>query len=294
MISGFNTDIEFSGVTYHVQTEDKGLDTPLILSLVYSGGEILAAKRTPYDDLIKSGFDENILSERLQRQHRLICAAIKQGRVEDLKRMNARDVPAKAKTPKAIESTELDEPIKVVEPTKTIEPKPIFEVMPADEIAVELLEIEPLAEIPVTIIEPPEFADQFGLFDPNKSNLRFASRETEIRRADAVSTAPRILNGLNLNLLDAHDFRGGDRVVLRIYVSHNVGAARSNVSDAMIMVKVLGAAFRPMILHAQTGDQGVATVHLQLPSFRTGRAAILIRATHNGHEAELRRIVTQG
>ena len=88
MITGFNTDIPFEGVTYHVQTEDKGLDTPLILSLVYVGGAIIAAKRTPYEDLLSKGFDEKVLTERLQRQHKLICAAIKAGRVEDLKKMS--------------------------------------------------------------------------------------------------------------------------------------------------------------------------------------------------------------
>jgi hypothetical protein len=87
----FNTDIERDGVIYHVQTEDKGLDSPLILSLVYSGGEILAAKRTPYEDLIASGFDDQVLAERLNRQHRLICAAINAGRIDDLKRMSASD-----------------------------------------------------------------------------------------------------------------------------------------------------------------------------------------------------------
>jgi hypothetical protein len=87
VITGFNTDVPYGGVTYHVQTEDKGLDTPLILSLVYVGGAIIASKRTPYEDLVGRGFDEEALTERLQRQHKLICAAIKAGRVEDLKRM---------------------------------------------------------------------------------------------------------------------------------------------------------------------------------------------------------------
>jgi hypothetical protein len=87
VITGFNTDIPHEGVTYHVQTEDKGLDTPLILSLVYVGGAIIASKRTRYDDLIETGFDEEALTARLQRQHKLICAAIRAGRVEELKRM---------------------------------------------------------------------------------------------------------------------------------------------------------------------------------------------------------------
>ena len=90
MITGYNTDVEHGGVTYHVQTEDKGLNTPIILSLVYSGGAILASKRSPYDDLIAAGFDQSALVERLQRQHKLICAAINAGRVEDLKRMSER------------------------------------------------------------------------------------------------------------------------------------------------------------------------------------------------------------
>jgi len=105
VITGYNTDVEFGGVVYHVQTEDKGLQTPIILSLVYIGGAILASKRAPYDDLIARGFDEQILLERLQRQHKLICAAVHAGRIEDLKRMGERDAAsstaAREKTSKA-------------------------------------------------------------------------------------------------------------------------------------------------------------------------------------------------
>lgn len=91
MITGYNTDVEFDGVVYHVQTEDKGLVTPVILSLVYSGGAILASKRAPYDDLVARGFDESVLAARLQRQHKLICAAVHAGRIEELKKLGARE-----------------------------------------------------------------------------------------------------------------------------------------------------------------------------------------------------------
>jgi hypothetical protein len=93
VLTGFNTDVEYDGVVYHVQTEDKGLRTPFILSLVYSGGEILASKRSPYDDLVSLGFDEGVLAQRLSRQHKLICAAVHAGRIEDLRRLGER-VPA--------------------------------------------------------------------------------------------------------------------------------------------------------------------------------------------------------
>ena len=91
MITGYNTDVEHDGVTYHIQTEDKGLQSPIILSLVYTGGAILASKRSPYDDLIASGFSPEILAERLQRQHKLICAAVHAGRIEELKKLAERD-----------------------------------------------------------------------------------------------------------------------------------------------------------------------------------------------------------
>ncbi len=87
--------MEYDGVVYHVQTEDKGLQTPFILSLVYSGGAILASKRSPYDDLIAQGFDEEILAQRLARQHKLICAAVHAGRIDDLKRLSERDAAEK-------------------------------------------------------------------------------------------------------------------------------------------------------------------------------------------------------
>src|SRR5215510_8911906 len=91
MLTGYNTDVEYDGVVYHVQTEDNGIDKPFILSLVYVGGEILVSKRAPYDDLIEKGFDDAVLLERLQRQHKLICAAIHAGRIGELKELSHRD-----------------------------------------------------------------------------------------------------------------------------------------------------------------------------------------------------------
>ena len=116
MISGFNTDVEFQGVVYHIQTEDKGLKSRLFVSLVYDRGTILASKRTPYEDLANGSFDENELAERLQRQHKLICAAVKAGRIADLQKMAANDskpstqtkpAPVIVDVPASIPSTEL-------------------------------------------------------------------------------------------------------------------------------------------------------------------------------------------
>src|SRR3979409_2178007 len=100
MITGYNTDVEHDGVVYHVQTEDKGLETPIILSLVYVGGAILASKRAPYDDLIAAGFDEAVLPDRINTQHKLLCAGLRSGRLEYLKRMSQGAPAEKARQPK--------------------------------------------------------------------------------------------------------------------------------------------------------------------------------------------------
>jgi hypothetical protein len=126
VITGYNTDVEFDGVIYHVQTEDKGLGTPVILSLVYSGGAILASKRSPYDDLVARGFDEDVLAARLQRQHKLICAAVHAGRIEDLKQLGSR-APA---PPPPIVETDVESDSSVAEEAQrpeAVEPEPQVE-----------------------------------------------------------------------------------------------------------------------------------------------------------------------
>lgn len=80
MITGFNTDVEHEGRIYHIQTEDKGAGNPVIESLVYLGGEILASRRTSYADLAARGATAAELSEKLEAQHRRMVLDVRQGR----------------------------------------------------------------------------------------------------------------------------------------------------------------------------------------------------------------------
>jgi hypothetical protein len=82
VLTGFNTEIEFDGVSYHVQTEDRGQNNPLIESLVYVRGEILANRRTEYRDLIDAGADLASIQVLMERQHRAIVEAIRSGRID--------------------------------------------------------------------------------------------------------------------------------------------------------------------------------------------------------------------
>ena len=79
VLTGFNTDIDYSGTTYHVQTEDKGRSNPLVESLVYTSGEILYSRRTPYDDLVEQDVDREAIATLMERQHRSIVDAVHTG-----------------------------------------------------------------------------------------------------------------------------------------------------------------------------------------------------------------------
>ena len=80
MITGFNTDVPFMGEVYHVQTEDKGKDNPMVESLIYKGGEILGARRTAYSKFLKNGYDEKTMMKFMEDQHRSVIEEVKRGR----------------------------------------------------------------------------------------------------------------------------------------------------------------------------------------------------------------------
>jgi len=82
MVTGFNTDVEHEGRVYHVQTEDKGVGNPIIETLVYRGGEILAARRSSYADLAPAGFTEDAIATRIETQHNQVIADVRAGAFE--------------------------------------------------------------------------------------------------------------------------------------------------------------------------------------------------------------------
>jgi hypothetical protein len=82
MITGFNTDIEYHGQVYHVQTEDKGVDNPIIESLIYKGGEILGSRKLPYAKILSDGYDEKAIVKLMEEQHRNMIQEIRMGKFE--------------------------------------------------------------------------------------------------------------------------------------------------------------------------------------------------------------------
>lgn len=259
MITGYNTDVEHDGVVYHVQTEDKGLESPLILSLVYSGGAILASKRSRYEDLIATGFSDEVLAERLKRQHRLICAAIHAGRLDELKRMGGpepegQDVETASEARLQTEASELPS---------------------ADGDQATTLIEDSLTEKDILAAA----AAAYTVHDPRRQ------LPAEFEKVD---------EGIRLSLLDENDFRSGDSLLLRVMLSYVSGENEKPLGGVKVSVKILGTAFRPQIYSMKTQRDGVAIISAQIPEFTSGRAAILIRAETNDSATELRRVIQPG
>ena len=284
MITGFNTDIEHEGVIYHVQTEDKGLDTPIILSLVYAGGTILASKRSPYEDLIAEGFSDEALADRLKRQHRLICAAIHSGRIDDLKRMTGRQKEAPVQVETVAEAPEEQEEVKASPPVE--EPFEI-EYWPMTQ---EWTPPPPREEEPV-VEEDSEPEQEFEFVDEPAASPEVSTLE-ELEPPPQEPVREVILeDGLVITLLDDDEFYSGQRYTLRVLISDRVSGDEKPLANVVVSVKILGTTFRPLIYSLKTESDGVASVSTEIPQFTSGRAAVLVRAVTKEQAAELRRII---
>ena len=289
MITGFNTDIEHDGVIYHVQTEDKGLDSPIILSLVYAGGTILASKRSPYEDLIAAGFSDELLAERLKRQHRLICAAINAGRIDDLKQMTTR--ARKGPAQKDVEEIETEE----AEELETLETTPVSAADDGFEIEYWPVSQEwtppPPREAEETLISDEFEEAEQQRYEPVEIAAPSAEPVTDQEPPEETIEEEVLEDGLVITLLDDEDFYSGQRYTLRVHISNRLKGAEKPLANAVVSVKILGTTFRPLIYSLKTESDGVASVTTDIPQFTSGRAAVLVRGVTKDQAAELRRII---
>jgi len=80
MLTGFNTDFKYKGVVYHVQTEDNGKNNPVIVTLLYRGGAILASKKTSYADILTYDKLDGVVKELMENQHKQIIRDLVSGK----------------------------------------------------------------------------------------------------------------------------------------------------------------------------------------------------------------------
>ena len=79
MVVGFNHNFPYKGQIYHIQTEDGGLASPNIVTLLYHGGTILASRKTSYADIARVDNLDQVVEDLMKEQHKGMLRSLKNG-----------------------------------------------------------------------------------------------------------------------------------------------------------------------------------------------------------------------
>lgn len=144
MVVGFNHNFKYKGEVYHVQTEDGGLNTTNIITLLYKGGTILARQKTSYSDIAKVDNLEQVVEELMKEQHKEMLKRLKSGEFDEI--IEQRLSGGKVIPQETV--SEVKEPVSAAETPEVSTP---VEVEPAPE---EIEEVIPIVEEDLEEAEP--------------------------------------------------------------------------------------------------------------------------------------------
>lgn len=267
MLTGYNTDVSYGGEVFHVQTEDKGLQSPIILSLVYRAGTILAAKRTAYHNLIQNGVvDEPAVAQILNRQHQILVAAIQSGKSGKLAELS-RQQGERGNSVTTGASPSLPPSLATVPPsvaqgggsqaTAALPKKSV----PTPGKAVESVR-------PITAIQEGRTAESLT-FDQIIAGY--------------LQNIP-VTEQLRVEVLYPSKFRAGDAVTVRAAI---LSGGTNPTAGVQVMLQILGTKIEAQTCVGKTDLQGLVSFQVKIPIFTSGAAALILKAqAPNGQEAE--------
>lgn len=280
MLTGFNTDAKYRDTVYHVQTEDKGVENPLILSLIYVKGTILDAFRTRYQEYLESGsFSEAGLQKILECQHRQIVAAIKRGKYQKGMALEPYvdgafvfEFQAEASSRTTTESGPAEPAQQVAGPVN--HPAPPEPTQP----------VKPSTEVP----KPPSPQRSPAPVAPEVGSIRtplklFQQSIAEVPSPEAIRhTSIDIATlsgeeGIEICVEGAKDFVGGELVDLHLYVQSR--QSRLRIENVQIVIKIIGTTFSPRLYAGKTDRSGSLRMNFSLPTFSGGSAALIVQAS---------------
>ena len=131
MVVGFNHNFRYKGEVYHIQTEDSGVRSPNIVTLLYQGGTILASKKTSYADIAKVDNLDQVVEELMKEQHKEMLRRLKAGEFDAV---IERFQSGRKVTPQVLAAEEASAPAVVAKPVVS-EPPPAPPVAPVAPVA---------------------------------------------------------------------------------------------------------------------------------------------------------------
>jgi hypothetical protein len=294
---------------FHVQTEDRGLANPVVESLVYMGGEILLSKKSPYKDLITGDrVDEKALREMMDLQHRRVIEAVRRGRLDKGKVV---DAPADwaddtLPHPQRISSAALAAANAIL----SAPPEPF----PGDPPASARPRVTTTAAIPAVATPsprapaaPPAAPPQAPVIAPAPVATRPASGT-----APAAAGPSKRKSGVGLRSLDQviidylaseaasehleiavttdGELLSGETVTITVKASTSL--TERPVAGTHVSIRVVSTTRPPQILfRGVTGADGVVVSACALPDIGTGNAALIIAASSSLGNNEIKQLI---
>jgi len=102
MQPGYNHNVNYKGITFHIQTEDSGVNNPHIITLLYVGGNIIHRKKISYADIITHERLQDVVRELMQDQHKQMLKDLK-SHLFDSHSLVQQEFIKKGMTPPAVE-----------------------------------------------------------------------------------------------------------------------------------------------------------------------------------------------
>jgi len=164
MIVGFNHNVNYKGVGFHVQTEDSGVKSPQLVTLLYHGGTIIASQKTLYADILKVENLNQVVEDLAKEQHKGMLRRLTQGEFDQ--KIVALGIALEGVSPDTEPEPEL-EPSPDHEPEQVLEPV-ADELVEADAIDV----VEELPEPPMVPQPPAEPAPDSIVEEPVVDKFR--------------------------------------------------------------------------------------------------------------------------
>jgi len=254
MISGHNTDLLHNGVVYHVQTEDKGRSNPVIESFIYVGGQVVVSKRESYTDLLSANLGDREIAERMDRQHRVLMAAIKSGRFDEQFKalLDSGEVLVSSGEPSAEE--QISAVVAAIE--EEVEPRQSVTDSAIERMKVKAFEHhKPLDEVVLAYLKAEKAREHLVLSVRENGKVELGASATLALRASSSST--------------------GEAV-------HGV----------KVTVKLISTLKEPQVLsEGTTGDDGELLLEVDVPDLQAGSAALIVSASSAIGSAEIKHLL---
>jgi len=81
MVTGINSDIDYNGKLYHVQTEDGGINNPIILTRIFCSGVLVTTRKTSYVYLLDMDGFKDVVENLMKEQHNEMIQEIQNGKI---------------------------------------------------------------------------------------------------------------------------------------------------------------------------------------------------------------------